>query len=649
MASQDGIATYAKAWQYPRPGRGTPALGTVHDVVQDSCLKKSPACDVRVKLQARKVWRREGCQEGVKLGLAGSLLVAICTNVMRMSDVYDPNQLNLESLYTLRAEDLEEADLERFTAIVPGDESVLRRLVGPGPKLLKGPRGSGKSNYLKRAYFRLRARDTVLVAYINYSQHLALEPLMLRSEQALEHFRQWLIYKIVIALEEALQESAPRDLVQLANHGKQFINEIQTSVGRTPQNLPPRVSPSELLSKIEAWCAETGRTRAVLLMDDAAHAFMQQQQREFFEVFRALRSRVVACKAAIYPGVTSYSPFFNVGHEAEEIEVWIRPDSPEYLTTMRAIFAARFPVSMQKEIRGEIVDLAAYASFGLPRNFLNILSDSIGDADDEGEGKVDLPTVRRVRDAVGQNAIRVRQLFEEISRKLPRYENFVQVGMELQSQMITEIRENNRERSRQGPKYIGIAISQPWDPDLTQVISLLEYAGVIRRIGPVSRGADRYERVQVHSSLLIADNALQLGRSPAVEDYGTALKRQSADDFVRRQPNRIFNEEQAARCRLNLSPCPKCQSPRISDDAVFCYKCGTPLHEQSVYMEMLSSPVDSLRLTQVKLERIAEHTKIRTVQDVLLDDGGAQLRTVPSIGSTWSARIKALAEEFVTL
>jgi hypothetical protein len=106
-------------------------------------------------------------------------------------------QVDLDALYTLRAEDLSEADLERLTAEVPGDESILRRLTGPGPKLLKGPRGSGKSNYLKRAYFKLHGRENVLVAYINYSQHLALEPLMLRSERALEYFRQWLVYKII--------------------------------------------------------------------------------------------------------------------------------------------------------------------------------------------------------------------------------------------------------------------------------------------------------------------------------------------------------------------------------------------------------------------------------------------------------------------
>jgi hypothetical protein len=563
----------------------------------------------------------------------------------------DPEHDDLEALFTLRAEDLTEENLERLTAVVPGDESILRRLMGPGPKLLKGPRGSGKSNYLKRAYFKLRARDNVVVAYINYSQHLALEPLMLRSERALEHFRQWLIYKIVIGLHESLGSDSPPDLRRRAQAGMAFVNELQTSIGSSPTRTPPPIAPAELLELIEGWCEELGRPRAVLLMDDAAHAFMQQQQREFFEVFRALRSRTVACKAAIYPGVTSYSPFFNVGHEAEEIEVWIRPDSPDYLEAMRNIFVARFPPALQGSVRQDIVDMAAHASFGLPRNFLNILSDSLGDADvdDDSMMAITAPTLRQVREAIRQNADRVRSLFEEVSRKLPRYENFIQVGLELHSSIIEEIRLTNRARTSQRARYVGVAIAQPWDADLGQVFPLLEYAGLVRRIGSVSRGRDRYEKVQLHTSFLIAENALGLSRTPSADDFNSALARQSADDFVRRQPNRILTSEQAERCRLNLSPCPKCQSPRISDDAVFCFKCGTALTEQSVYLELLSSPIESLRLTQVKLERILEQTNIRTVQDVLHDDAGAQLRTVTSIGRTWAARIKARADEFVTL
>lgn len=558
--------------------------------------------------------------------------------------------LDLDALYTLRAEDLSEADLARLTAEVPGDESILRRLTGPGPKLLKGPRGSGKSNYLKRAYFNLRGSGNVLVAYINYSRHLALEPVMLRSERALEYFRQWLIYKIIIALAESADTLCPKDLRKLASEGQRFVNELQTSVGQAPKFVPRAIAPAELLMMIEQWSEMMGLSRAVLLMDDAAHAFMPQQQREFFEVFRALRSRTVACKAAIYPGVTSYSPYFNVGHEAEEIEVWIRTDSPDYLMTMRAIFAARYPQSLQGSVRKDLVDLAAYASFGLPRNFLNILSDSIGDVDEDDEAvTIAPPTLRKVQEAIRENAVRVRSLFDEVSRKLPRYENFIEVGREVQGRMIASIRETNRQRGKQSAKYIGAAIAQPWDADLSQVISLMEYAGVVRRLGSVSRGRDRYEKVQIHTSLLIADNALALPQTPSIEDHLIALRRQSADDFVRRQPVGVLTPGLSERCRLNLSPCPKCQTPRISEDSVFCYKCGTALTEQSVYIELLSSPLESLHLTQMKLERILELTNLRTVQDIILDGAGVQLRTVPSIGRTWAARIKARADEFVTL
>ncbi|WP_329007505.1 zinc ribbon domain-containing protein [Micromonospora rifamycinica] len=562
----------------------------------------------------------------------------------------DLQNADLEPLYTLRAEDLTEEELERLTAAFPGDESILRRLMGPGPKLLNGPRGSGKSNYLKRAYYKLKARNGIIVAYINYSQHLALEPLMLRSERALEHFRQWLIYKIIAGLAESLGKDCPRDLQRMATAGNKFINELQTSVGNNPVNVPPSIAPTELLHMIEDWCAQLNCSRAILLMDDAAHAFMQQQQREFFEVFRALRSRTVACKAAIYPGVTSYSPFFNVGHEAEEIEVWIRPDSPDYLRSMRQIFEARFPQALQGAVRRELIDMAAHASFGLPRNFLNILSDSLGDADDEmAKPKITAPTLRQVRDAINVNAERVRSLFEEVSRKLPRYENFVAVGLEIHSALISEIRITNRNRADHKAKYIGVAVAQPWDTDLNQVFSLMEYAGVVRRIGPSSRGSERYEKVQLHTSLLISENALGLPRTPSADDYNTALGRQSADDFVRRQSKGIFSQSQRERCRLNLSPCPKCQSPRISEDAVFCFRCGTALTEQSVYLELLASGIERLGLPPLKLERILAVTNLRTVQDVILDDAGTQLRSVPSIGKAWSARIKASADEFVTL
>ncbi len=107
---------------------------------------------------------------------------------------------------------------------------------------------------------------------------------------------------------------------------------------------------------------------------------------------------------------------------------------------------------------------------------------------------------------------------------------------------------------------------------------------------------------------------------------------------------RIRLHDASSTCRLAPSA-----DARVSDDSVFCYKCGNALTEQSVYLELLDAPIESLLLTPIKQKRITELTNLRTVQDIILDEAGAQLRSVPSIGEAGLCRIKARADEFVTL
>ena len=45
------------------------------------------------------------------------------------------------------------------------------------------------------------------------------------------------------------------------------------------------------------------------MFDEACQIFAPKQQRDFFELFRALRSPIVICKAAVYPGLVSYGTF----------------------------------------------------------------------------------------------------------------------------------------------------------------------------------------------------------------------------------------------------------------------------------------------------------------------------------------------------
>src|ERR1700677_4873750 len=311
-------------------------------------------------------------------------MTAAPTDTGQQADAADENYL--ATVFEERAEFLSRADLTRWTELTADNKKVLARLRGPGAKLLTGPRGSGKSTLLRAAYFGLLEGDDVLPVYVNYSRSLALEPLFHQNANALAIFRQWVLMKIVVDTAKSYEDlgcEAPRALTQLAEAATTYVDQLAT--GAEPAELETALSPTALVSKLERWTHVLGRKRVVLLMDDAAHAFSPQEHREFFEIFRELRSRRVAPKAAVYPGITSYSPYMHVGHEAELIETWYRPDADEFLSTMHALMNRRLPPTLKQRLEGreELVDLLALASFGLPRGFIVMLSQLLGVEEDD--------------------------------------------------------------------------------------------------------------------------------------------------------------------------------------------------------------------------------------------------------------------------
>ena len=56
----------------------------------------------------------------------------------------------------LAAEEFSDAEFPNFHFFSHSDEQVIRRLVGAGPVLLRGPRGSGKSAFMLAAHNKIR-------------------------------------------------------------------------------------------------------------------------------------------------------------------------------------------------------------------------------------------------------------------------------------------------------------------------------------------------------------------------------------------------------------------------------------------------------------------------------------------------------------
>jgi ABC-type lipoprotein export system ATPase subunit len=559
------------------------------------------------------------------------------------------SESNLASIFEERAEHLSRSDFATWTLLSRRERQTVKKLVGPGAKLLTGPRGSGKSTLLRAAYFESAESSDVLPVYVNYATSLALEPLFHRHANALQIFRQWLLAKIVVAAEVSFEEidrRPPAELTELAVKAQSLIHDL--GAGQDPSDHLPSFAPGTLLAQLERWASVASRRRVVLLLDDAAHAFSNHQQREFFEVFRELRSRRVSAKAAVYPGITSYSPYMHVGNEAELVEAWSQPSDDAYLKSMRELVSRRLPNEMLDllEDRDEILDYLALASFGLPRGFLVMVSQVLS-VDEETAARP--PTRRDAEQAVAAHAQTVRDIFSALAVKMPRYKRFVETGQDLERAMSMALAQFNRNRPASS-KAVMVGIAQPLEPELEKILGMLEYAGIVRKVDSVSRGEKGvFERYELHYALVTDANALSLGRSPSLAGIVGALTTRDAHAFARRNGTSLLGEDFALRCTLDLAPCQFCGTERISEDAQFCMKCGRSLSDASIYEELLKASIDALPLTVNKLAGLKEHTTIRTVSDILLDEESRQIRSVPYVGPVWAERIHRYAEEFVSV
>lgn len=558
----------------------------------------------------------------------------------------------LGNVFEERAEFLSRTDLVNWTRITSANRKTLTKLKGPGAKLLTGPRGSGKSTLMKAAYYELADGADALPVYVNYARSMALEPLFHRTGNALQIFRQWIVMKAIIGVRDTYREfqmPLPNSLDRLADQADSYVDAL--TVGSDPPTLDAPVGPTQLAELVTDWSTQAGRRRVVLFLDDAAHAFSPQQQREFFEIFRELRTRLVAPKAAVYPGITSYSPFLHVGNDAELVEAWFRPDSDDFLDTMRSIIEQRLPRRLRSHLegRGDLVDYLALASFGLPRGFLVMLSSVLGLDDDESATSLAVPSKKDADSAVGTHADTVRSIFDSLGQKMPRYRNFVAVGDEVAQQMVAQLRRFNIGKDT-SQKAVVVAIAIPIASELARVLDMLEYSGTVRKLDTVSRGEKGvFQRYEMHYALVIQKNALSLGRSPSVPRTIAALRARNAHAFVRTSGERLVTGELADRCTLDLAPCQICGAPRLNEEAQFCMRCGSRLSEASIYEELLKAPIERLPLTSNKLSALVGGTSIRTVKDILLDQESTEILKAHYVGPYWAKRIQLYAEEYVSV
>ena len=563
-------------------------------------------------------------------------------------------ELNL-AVFVEQAEYINHSDFNRWVVEHPREEAIVKKLISPGAKLITGPRGCGKTTLLLKSLYEAPEKN-VLAIYVNFKTSLKMEPLYRKNANAPYWFLQWMLLKVYDGLFESLEITNTEDSSKYLSVARA---EIKKTIRLIEDGLVERVLDKNTVSidilqhELDEITRINDFSRCVLLLDDAAHAFSPEQQEDFFDFFRKIKSRNISPKAAIYPGVTAFSPSFHVGHDAEEISAWLNPAKDNYQNFMWSLLQNRLPEHVFEKLMAEeaLLKLLIYAANGIPRYLLNMVNAIVfGDDGDDGDHSTELKEIKISRkaalQAIEENSNNVKDVYTSLKFKLPIYKDFIDNGTRFFDRVIEILKEYNKGGEIDRQTTI-IGIKTPIEAEISKVLGFLEYAGLLCPVGDSKRGNKGvYDLFALSNSVIIERNVFFSARSINTQNYVAAFEGRPGHIYPRVTTETIFNSKEISSLfELSLPPCQKCKTPRINEDAKFCINCGSELTSVSIFEGIVNQDISVLPLTPNRIAAIKKNSKIRKIKDILMDHDRRQLRSVPMIGRIWAKRIANYAEE----
>ena len=287
-----------------------------------------------------------------------------------------------------RTEDFRPRDTLKYFVETPEDRDIISELKNRTPTVLVGSRGVGKSFLMRVAEQELLQNfeeERIVPVFLTF-----VSSSLLQTDDP-DQFQHWMIARICRTVLRTIKKMGLivtnseniRILsgVRNGNESSSFekiVDDFEQSWKNPGQGIDVTTLPTveELKEVIEDLAEELNIKRFSLFMDEAAHVFLPHQQRQFFTLFRDLRSYCLICNAAVYPGVTSFGDAFQPTHDARMISINRDIGADNYVGSMREIVEKQSDSKFLKMIarNGENFSVMAYAATGNPRTLLKTLS-----------------------------------------------------------------------------------------------------------------------------------------------------------------------------------------------------------------------------------------------------------------------------------
>jgi len=520
-------------------------------------------------------------------------------------------------------------------------KAARRKLLAKGAKLLVGPRGTGKTHLMRFTYLKaMQDSSAPLVAYANFSRYLSLEPLLKRSPDALKRFHSWVIARLLVSAFDLIRDMSdthptvtPERLTQqipLADEDRlrELVGLLERSDGvKEYEEYGRQLTVNHVTDTFNFLAKKYGRSRTVLLLDDAALSLADDYLVAFFEIYRLLKTEHIAPKASVYPGSTQYGPTFHASHEVEEVQLWLSVEDPEYLTIMEDIGNRRL-APLTAKMSQDILDYFKYVAFGSPRAYLRMLRDFSSATTGSIQQRLNKTAERHV-ELVGAE-------YDSLAIKLKQFASVIRTGRQFIDSVVKHMVDAQDVLGIEKSVVLGLQQSADRTPLTERMLRFLVEVGLLYPMNsPVSHGRNRrYDRYIVHLGFLQVAGATRSGRGSSAKDLPSFMQRPSAKHPARGQLSSFLSGEEISHLVLDLPPCQRCKTARINESQLFCHNCGEQLVVSSLFedcMKLLLENVPGISSAQVK--RIVDDTKLRTVGDVYASQSpSADLQRASYIG-----------------
>lgn len=577
-----------------------------------------------------------------------------------------------ESLIDLaRAEDFSDDQFVSCYVETERERDLVEKLKGPGAHLLEGPRGVGKSTLLKKAELELDElynTDKILAVYVNFKASLLVDTGP--SEIGYSPFLCWVAAKLLDSFYKkcrSLQVLTTNDideryqrLLGISNNAtasdlEEIVRDLQGLSTATTEDkkreIIERIKKRGLdnFSNVEA-IAEFVRqiakdkslVRVNFLFDEAAHTFDERQQETFFEFFKLLHGDIIAVKAAVYPGITSYGGNFEIGQDAIKLSF---SSIDENLQNARDQLKKHFRELLQKRLpapdfgklanRGEALDMLILLSNGNPRMFLHAISKLISSKEISKRSALSASNDFVSTELINYHA--------GLKKRLPRFASHIDLGIELvKAHLIPELQKKNQGKG-ENPKIqtVYFTIDPLIQYKIHKSIALLEYSGFLYSKSVVkTANRKQAKRYALHLGVAANDKVFHSSMS---RDPDKAIKILSLTDY-----REFYSSDDRFSELVNDHPDQQtCPNGHIRQtEGNFCPICGERFKVDHVIESLLNDSINNLSLSDFLYSKVREFGA-STVRDVL-NLTESRLQEAYRIGPKRSRQIINVAEEYIT-